>query len=60
MSQYEEVMKNLLGVMLEYNSEKKTAILGFGSAVKHPNFNTNNKVSHCFPVKMDPHNLYMQ
>jgi hypothetical protein len=52
-------MKNLLVVMLEYNSDKKTPVFGFGAAVKNPRYNIKGKISHRFPINMDEDNPYI-
>ena len=41
---------------MEYDYDKLVPCYGFGAQVSHPLFNTNGKVSHCFPINANQHN----
>lgn len=60
MSQYQEALHEFSSIVLDYDTDKLVPCYGFGAKVNMPNFNTNNRVDHCFPIngsKEDP-NLF--
>ena len=50
MSQYEEALYEVSKILLDYDYDKLVPVYGFGAKVNMPNFNTNGKVLHCFPL----------
>lgn len=52
-SAYEVALKNALKILLDYDEDKMIPTYGFGAKVFMPNFNSEGKVSHCFPLNGD-------
>ena len=50
MSQYEQALYEVSKILLDYDYDKLVPVYGFGAKVRMPNFNTNGKVHHCFPL----------
>ena len=49
-SQYEEALHEVSNIVLDYDTDKLVPCFGFGAKVNMPEFNTYNKVHHCFPL----------
>lgn len=49
-SAYEKALGSVANILLDYDYDKLVPVFGFGAKVKHPTFNTDNKVHHCFPI----------
>lgn len=49
-SPYEEALHEVCNIVLDYDNDKLVPTYGFGAKVNMPNFNTQNKVHHCFPI----------
>lgn len=46
----------MASILLDYDYDKLVPVYGFGAKVKHPTFNSENKVHHCFPINGDETN----
>jgi hypothetical protein len=49
-SKYEEALHEVSAIVLDYDTDKLVPCFGFGAKVNMPNFNSKNKVHHCFPI----------
>ena len=49
-NQYEEALHEVGSIVLDYDTDKQVPCYGFGAKVKMPNYNSSEKVSHCFPI----------
>ena len=49
-SQYEEALHEVSSIVLDYDADKLVPCFGFGAKINMPNFSSNNKVHHCFPL----------
>lgn len=49
-SQYEEALHEVSAIVLDYDTDKLVPCFGFGAKVNMPNFSSQNKVHHCFPL----------
>ena len=49
-SKYEEALHDASAIVLDYDTDKRVPCYGFGAKVKMPNYNSNDSVSHCFPL----------
>lgn len=52
-SAYEMALRNALKILLDYDEDKLIPTYCFGAKVSMPNFNSEGKVSHCFPLNGD-------
>ena len=51
---YEEALKAVSSILLDYDTDKMVPVYGFGAKVKHPTFNTQGKTHHAFPLNGNP------
>ena len=49
-SQYSEALCEVSKILLDYDYDKLVPVFGFGAKVRMPNFDSNGKVHHCFPI----------
>lgn len=49
-SPYEEALKEVTNILLDYDYDKLVPVYGFGAKVKHPLLDSEGKVHHCFPI----------
>ena len=55
-SQYAEALGEVSKILLDYDYDKLVPVYGFGAKVRMPNFDSNGKVHHCFPINGNEHN----
>lgn len=49
-SKYEEALKEVTNIVMDYDADKLVPTYGFGAKVRMPNFHTGTAVHHCFPL----------
>jgi hypothetical protein len=47
---YEEALKPVGEILMDYDADKMVPLYGFGAKVRMPMFNTQGAVHHCFPI----------
>ena len=52
---YEEALKPVGEILLDYDADKMVPLYGFGAKVRMPTFNTQGAVHHCFPLNGQTH-----
>ena len=55
-SEYEEAMSEVLNILMDYDYDKLIPCFGFGAQVFHPNFSSQGRVHHCFPLNFNASN----
>lgn len=56
MSHYEQALKEVTNILMDYDADKLVPTYGFGAKVRMPNFNTGTSVHHCFPLNGNEEN----
>ena len=55
-SKYEEALKEVTNIVMDYDADKLVPTYGFGAKVRMPNFHTGTAVHHCFPLNGNTEN----